>query len=297
MAPHSFPPPESRRPASAWRWLHVALLAACTTGCAAWFGDDKTEEQRAEDLYFRANSALQQNNFTDALEKYKKLETAFPFSRYAQKAAIESAYAHYKNYQFEEAVVILDQFIKLNPSHPNLDYVYYLKGLAYYNYGQNPINRILRRDPTSKDPKPLREAFDTFKRLRQNYPDSIYGEDTWLRIVALRNILAVHEIRIADYYMRRQAYLAVINRCKYLLEHYPNAQHTPEALVLLAEAYRRVGSTDLARDTLEVLALNYPDFARVTGNFAQVSERDRKTWFSRMKDMTGTLLDRLRAEP
>lgn len=276
--------------------MRIALLAACTTGCAAWSDDDRTEEQRAEDLYFRAQSALRQSNFTDALEKYKQLETSFPFSRYAKRAAIESAYAHYKNYQYEEAIVILDQFIKLNPGHPNLDYVYYLKGLSYYNYGQNPINRILKRDPTSKDPTPLREAFDTFKRLRQNYPDGIYSEDAWLRIVALRNILAVHEIRVADYYMRRQAYLAVINRCKYVLEYYPDARHTPEALALLAEAYLRVGSADLARDTLEVLKMNYPGSARTTGGFARVSKKDRKTWFSKMEDMTDTLLNRLRPQ-
>ena len=275
----------------------IVLLATCATGCASWFGGDKTEEQQAEDLYFRAKSALQQRNFTDALEKYKKLETSFPFSRYAQSAAVESAYAHYKSHQYEEAIVILDQFIKLNPNHPNLDYVYYLKGLAHYHYGRGPLNRILKRDPTNKDPTPLRDAFDAFKHLRQNYPDSVYSDDAWLRVVMLRNILAVHEIHIADYYMRRQAYLAVINRCKYVLEYYPNAQHTPEALVLLAEAYRRVGSPELARDTLEVLDLNYPGFARTASRLARVSERDRKTWFSKMKDMTDTLLERLRIKP
>ncbi len=283
-------------PTTTGRLTAAMLLAAQLTGCAGLTGEND-QEQRADDLYFRAKNALRQRNYVDALEKYKQLEASFPFSPHAQNAAVERAFAHYKSHQYEETIALLDQFIKLNPTHPVIDYVYYLKGLAYYNYARGPLNWILKRDRTNKDPTPMIESFTAFKQLRQNYPDSRYGDDAWLRIVALRNMLAVHDIRIADYYMRRRAYLAVINRCKYVLENYPGAQHTPEALTLLAEAYRRTASPDLAQDTLAVLELNYPGFVPKAGGFGRVSGKDRKNWRSNLKDLADTLLERLRLKP
>ena len=271
----------------------IVLFVTLTTNCA-WLKNEKSETAQAKDLYLRAKSALQGGRYTDALEKYKQLEETYPFSPYAQSAAIEQAYTHYKNHQYEEAIAILDHFIRHNPNYPHLDYVYHLKGIAYYNFSQGPFSWILKRDRTSKDPTPMIEAFNAFKQLQQTYPDSRYSADARLRTVALRNMLAVHEIRIADYYMRRGAYLAVINRCKYILEHYPNAQHTPEALVLLAEAYRRTASADLAQDTLEVLAMNYPDFAEQASRPARVSEEDRRNWVENLKDLSDTILERLR---
>ena len=273
----------------------IALLSMSVTNCA-WFNKQE-EDQQAKNLYFRAKNALQQRSYSDALEKYKQLEISFPFSPYAQNAMIEKSYAHYKNHQYEEAIATLNRFIKLNPNHPNIDYVYYLKGLSHYNYAQGPINWILKRDRTNKDPTTMIDAFSAFKRLHKNYPNSHYNNDAWLRIVVLKNMLAVHEIRIADYYMRRRAYLAVINRCKYVLEHYQGAQHTPEALILLAEAYQHIGSPDLARDTLEVIELNYPGFTQRTRRFGKVSAADKKNWFSNLQDLTGTLFERLRIKP
>ena len=275
----------------------IVLLATCTAGCAAWFGDEKSEKQQAKELYFRAKNALQSRHYTDALEKYRQLETSFPFSRYSQNAALEQAYAHYKSHQYEEAITILDQFIRLNPDYAHVDYAYYLKGLSHYNYAQGPLNRILKRDRTNKDPTPMIEAFNAFMYLQKNHPGNRYKNDAWLRVVALRNMLAVHEIRIADYYMRRRAYLAVINRCKYVLENYPGAQHTPEALSLLAEAYRRTGSPGLEKDTLRVLERNYPGFTGKTDGFGRVSEKDRKSWMSNLKDLSDTALEFLRIKP
>ena len=274
--------------------MAVLLVAAGTSGCTWFGGNGEDETQQAKDLYSRAKNSLRSRNYSAALENYRQLEESFPFNRYAQYATIERAYAHYKSHQYDEAIALLDRFITLYPNHPEIDYVYYLKGLCHYNYGRGPLDWILERDRTDKDPKPMEDAFSTFNVLWRNYPDSPYRNDAWLRIVALRNMLAVHEIRIADYYLRRRAYLAVINRCKYILEHYPGAQHTPEALILLAKAYHRTGSPDLARDTLEVLALNYPGTAQKLGSPGQVSQEDRKGWFANLKDLADTVLERLR---
>ena len=274
----------------------IVLLSVSVSNCA-WFGEDEAEKQQREvkNLYLRAKNALQQRNYLEALERYKELESSFPFSPYARQASIEKAYAHYKNHQYEEAIGILGRFIKTNPDYSHLDYVYYLKGLAHYNYARGVLDRIFTRDPTDKDPTPLKEGFFTFTELVEKYPDSVYAEDARLRSIALRNMLALHEIRIADYYMRRRAYPAVINRCNYVLEHYRGAPHTPEALWLLAEAYRRVGSTELARDTRRVIELNYPEVARKMDADGRI--KDRKSTGQRLKDLSDTILETLRIKP
>ena len=278
--------------------IGIVLLSISVSNCA-WFGGDEGDKQQREErnLYLSAKTALQQGNYAEALEKYKQLESSFPFSPYARQASVEKAYVHYKNHQYEETIDILDRFIKVNPGYDHLDYAYYLKGLAHYNYARGVLNRVLKRDRTDKDPLPLKEGFFTFTELVEKYPDSVYAADARLRSIALRNMLAVHEIRIADYYMRRRAYPAVINRCNYVLEHYPGARHTPEALWLLAEAYKRVGSPELARDTRRVIELNYPKFARTKETGGEEDEEDQKGVVQHLKDLSDTVLETLRVKP
>lgn len=291
---HFFTPADSL-PVQAKRLVGIVSLALLSSGCGIWSEQGEDEErQQASGLYRQANNALQQRNYTDALEKYKQLELSFPFNPYAQSASIEKAYAHYKNHHYEETIGTLDQFIRMHPDHANIDYVYYLKGLAHYNYAQSPINWFLKRDRTNKDPTPLKEGFSAFTELLENYPDSIYSSDARARAVALRNMLAVHEIRIANYYMRRQAYLAVINRCNYVLENYPGAQHTPETLWMLAEAYQRVGSPELARDTYRVIELNYPEFVQ---QGRRSPEKNQSGWKKNLKDLSDTIYETLRFKP
>lgn len=282
-------------PALVKKFAGIVFLSISVSNCA-WFGEDEAEKQqrKEETLYRSAKTALQQGNYVEALESYKQFESSFPFSPYAPQAAVEKAYLHYKNHHYEEAIGVLDQFIKVNPDYSHLDYVYYLKGLAHYNYARGTLSRLLKRDRTDKDPTPLQEGFFTFTELVKKYPDSRYATDARSRSIMLRNMLAAHEVRIADYYMRRRAYPAVINRCNYVLENYPEARHTPEVLWLLAEAYRRVGSPELERDTRRVMELNYPGFARTIGADGKARE---STGQGALKDLSDTILEILRIKP
>ena len=155
---------------------------------------------------------------------------------------------------------------------------------------------LLKRDRTTKDPTPLIEAFDSFKALNKFYSDSQYADDAKLRTIVLRNMLAVHEIRVADYYLQRGAYTAVINRIKYMLEHYEGAQHTPEGLMLLAAAYQNLQLHELADDTRQVLALNYPNYSE-TGKIGAVTEADKKSWFANLSDWAGSIASFLNLKP
>ena len=241
-------------------FLCLLCLTFCVSACS-FFNDDEPDRS-SEELYQRAKDALSYGNYSDAIIKYEELETYFPFSLYAKKAILEASYAHYKNFNPLIAAEKLHSFIKQYPDDPYIPYAYYLRGLANYKSGEGVINRILHFDRSNKDPQPLTAAFESFRAIVIQFPDSIYAKDAQRRLVLIRNLLAVYELKVADYYFRRKVYLAALNRIKFMLEHYTGAQHTPQGLLLMTETYRRLGRTDLANDTRRVLALNYPDFTK-----------------------------------
>ncbi len=273
--------------------LAAALLAGAS-GCAT-FGDDQDKEARQADyLYTTAKTSLQNGYYATAIENYQKLESSYPFSRYAQAALLESAYAHYKIDDNESATIMVERFIKNNPNHSHLDYAYYLKGLAYFHYGKSLLNKVVPRDRTTKDPRPLAKSFTAFQHLHGNFPGSRYRESAREHLVVLRNLLAVYEIRVADFYLRQGSYIAAVNRIRYMLEKYDGAQNTPDALYLMAEAYRRLGADDLARDTLRVLKHNYPDYLDDDLKKAGAPHLAKRGWLTRLGDLADNLLDKLR---
>lgn len=152
-----------------------------------------------------------------------------------------------------------DRFIKLHPRHPNVDYAYYLRGLATYEQGEGAFESLFPQDKAQRDPASLRESFNYFKELVTRFPDSRYTPDAIERMTELRNTLARHELLVADYYLRRGSYLAAVNRAKYVLENYQRSTAIPDALALMVKAYRLMGMKDLADDALRVLEMNHPE--------------------------------------
>lgn len=233
--------------------LTLALFACASTG-------DPTEDWSASRFYSEAKEALQKENYQKAIDYYETLEGRYPFGPYAQQAQLEVAYAYYKFNQPDSAAGAADRFIRLNPLHPHVAYAYYLKGLINFNRDRDLIDRILR-NRSERDPAPLRQAFDDFKIVVSNYPDSRYAADARQRMIHMRNLLAEYEMNVADYYMRRGAWVAAINRAQYVLQRHQGAKSIPHALSTMVKAYRKLGLDKLAQDTLRVLRINYPDLA------------------------------------
>lgn len=284
-------PPNHRQ-----RHLRSALLSACVAalgGCSIL--DPKPDEEvQAEALYQTAKTSLQSGYYSAAIENYRKLETTFPFSRHSQAALLENAYAHYKIEDNETATVMAERFIKNNPNHPNLDYAYYLQGLSWFNYGRNLLNKIVPRDRTTKDPRPLMESFLAFKYLHENFRESAYRESAGTHLIVLRNLLAIYEMRVAGFYLRQGSYVAAVNRIKYMLEQYDGAQNTPDALYLMADAYRRLGADDLADDAIKVLVHNYPDYLDADMKPVGAATREtRRGWMASLNRLADSLLDKL----
>lgn len=244
------------------RILCLFLLISLTAGCGLL--PDKIDETRdwsAQKLYTEARDRLQSKNYEQAIDLYEKLEARYPFGRYAQQALLESAYAYYKYDEPDSAIATLDRFIKTYPRHPHLDYAYYLKGLANFNRGRNIVDRILPQDESERDPGAARDSFFDFQELVRRFPDSRYAKDAVLRMRHLRNNLARHEVNVADYYMRRGAYIAAVNRAERVIKNFQNTPAVPGALDIMVRGYRKLGLDELATDTLRIYRLNYPERA------------------------------------
>ena len=234
--------------------LALSLLAGCSH-----IGKDETHGWSAEQFYNRANDQMNRGNYSEAIEMYTKLEARYPYGRFAQQAQIEVIYAHYKASEPASAVAAADRFIRLYPRHPNVDYAYYMRGLATFEQGAGFLERWLPQDRAKRDPAGMRESFNYFRELVSQFPDSRYSSDAVARMTILRNNLARHEVLVADYYLRRGVHLAAANRGKYVLEHYPQSTAIPDALAVMLQAYREMGMDDLAEDAKRVLTLNYPE--------------------------------------
>jgi outer membrane protein assembly factor BamD len=240
----------------------ASILALGLNACSLLDSKDREKEDEyanwtAERFYGAGKKALQDKNYEKAVKLYEKLEARYPFGQYSTQSQLDVIYAHYKSGEPESALAAADRFIKLNPTNEHVDYAYYLKGLVNYNRGISFIDRFLPTDTSQRDPGPARESMRDFNDLLTKFPRSKYADNVKQRLIALSNNLAMHEVHVADFYLRRGGYLAAAKRCTELLQNYPRTQAIPEALKIMEEAYRKLDMNDLADDAARVYAFNY----------------------------------------
>ncbi len=236
--------------------LPALLLVLLLGGCASTLDD--SSKWSAELLYSEAKAALQAGDYESAIKHFETLEAKYPFGKYAEQAQLDTAYAYYKFEEPDSAIAAADRFIKLHPRHPNVDYAYYLRGLASASKKDNPLDFIVTIDPSLLDPSSARQSFNYFNQLVQRFPDSRYVPDAVRHMKILREHLAEHEIHVARYYLKRQAYVAAANRAIFVLETFPRSPTLPAALDILIGAYEGLDLQDLASDARRVKELNYP---------------------------------------
>lgn len=300
--------PHSSRPNwLPWRTTIVVLLLSFLSACTLWpFGkDDDSDAEDEEDLetteqalYRASQRYLRSGNYDLAIKNLERLEARFPFGRYAEQAQLELVYARHMSTDHDAARTAADRFIRLHPTHSNVDYAYYLKGMASYNKNSSLLDRLIATDPSKRDMTAARDAYADFAQLIARYPTSQYTPDARQRMVYLRNLLGAAEINVADYYMRRGAYMAANNRAQFVLDNYARSTAVPDALVIMVECNWRLGLEDAANDSMRVLASNYPGHEAfdAEGNLVladRVLSRDR-SWTN---IVTLGLLDRPEVPP
>lgn len=243
--------------------------------------EDETLNWSASKLYAAATESMSDGNYTEAIKYYETLEASYPFGRYAMQAQLGVAYAYYKAEEPESALVAAERFIRLHPRSEHVDYAYYLKGIVNFNRSIGFIERFLPVDSSQRDPGSMRSSFNNFSQLIEKFPNSEYAADARKRMIYLRNLMAEHELHVARYYYKTNAWAATVNRCKAILENHSSTPSARPALELMIEAYAKLGMDDLAADTRRVLELNIAN-----GNFveAQVEEQEEASLSRRVWD-------------
>ncbi|MCK9284687.1 MAG: outer membrane protein assembly factor BamD [Rhodocyclaceae bacterium] len=237
----------------------IAVVLSLLAGCSSMADKiDETKDWTASKFYSEAHDLLMDGAYDKAIKLFEKLESRFPYGRYAQQAQLETAYANYRQQETAQAIAACDRFIRLHPNHPNVDYVYYLKGLANFNGDLGLFGDLMQKDISERDAKAARDAFLAFKDLVTRYPESRYSVDATQRMKYLVNALASSEVNVARYYYTRGAYVAAVNRAQDAVKTYPEAPATEEGLFVLVKSYDALGLNDLRDDIERVMRKNFP---------------------------------------
>jgi outer membrane protein assembly factor BamD len=242
------------------RALLIAVAAVVlATGCRSHRADES--RSGPEVIYAKAQKAIRNSSYAEAVKQLEALQSRFPFSEPARQAQLDLIYAYYKNREVDPAVDAADQFIRENPTNPRVDYAYYMKGLVYFERQSNWLERRFNVDLSQRPPVNAKKSFDAFQQLIDKYPHSTYAKDARQRMVFLRNRLADFELHVALYYMRRGAYVGALNRAKFCVENYDGSPAVRGSLKVIVDAYRALKLTDLEANAQKVYAANYPAYA------------------------------------
>ena len=250
--------------------LVLALILAAS-GCASIknkFKDkDKNEGLPVSELYDRAHGYMEKGRWSNAGEVFGRLIAQYPYGPYTEQALMEQAYAEYKAGKHEDAISSIDRFIRTYPTHKNIAYLYYLRGLS--NMARNTVfmARAFNLDTSTRDLQAPLQAYTDFNTVATRYPNSRFAGDARQRMVFLRNEFARFELSAGLYYLRRGAWVSAADRATYLLETYPQTEYQNDAVALLGEAYTRMGNAALAADAKRVLEQNDPQHPWLAGKW------------------------------
>jgi outer membrane protein assembly factor BamD len=242
------------------RLLLIAILPMALFGCA---GNDEvqTEVQNITEAYEAAQEAVVRGNYRRGIQIFEAIQARYPFSELSRQIQLELMYAYYKGGQREEAIEAAETFMRENPIHARIDYALYIKGLAHYEQGPGVLERLFRKDVSQRPPKDVDLAYASLRRLVERFPASQYAPDAEQRMIAIKNRLADYENYVANYYLRRGAYVAALNRAKGALEAFNGATGNAQSLHIMAAAYENLGMVELAANTRKVLETNFPGFS------------------------------------
>ena len=251
------PSSPSARAGRALPLLALALLLASLllAGCKTNREDDL--KSGPEIIYDRAQKSLASQDYDNAIRLYEALNARYPFAAESRQARLDLIYAYYKARESESALDAADTFIRENPTHPRVDYAWYVKGLVDFERSPNFLERWFKVDLNERPPQTARKAFAAFRKVVEDYPKSEYAHDARRRMIYLRNRLADYQLYVARYYMKRGAWVAAAQRAKETVEQYDGAPAVREALELMVQAYERLGMKELADQTRQVYAANY----------------------------------------
>ncbi|AJR07590.1 outer membrane protein assembly factor BamD [Photobacterium gaetbulicola] len=230
--------------------LAVAILSGCSST------EEVVPDVPPSELYATAQQALQSGSWTTAIERLETLDSRYPFGAYSEQVQLDLIYAYYKNDDLALGEATIDRFNRLNPAHEKADWVLYMRGLTSMAQDRSFMHDLFNIDRHDRDPEPARKAFRDFKRLLERYPNSRYAADAQARMVFLKNRLADYELAAADFYLRREAWVAAVNRSQLIQREYPNTKAARQSLLIMESAYEKLGLSEPLENTRKLIALN-----------------------------------------
>lgn len=256
--------------------FRTAALAAVAAACLVACGSDPKDEfggRSAEKLYAEAKADADAGSYDRAIKALERVEGLGATTLLAQQAQLDLAYLYWKTNERAQALATLERFLKYHPSSPALDYAMYLRGVVNFNDNLGLLGSLAQQDMSERDQRASRDAYQAFKQLIEQFPQSRYAADARLRMNFIVNTLAAYEVHVARYYFNRGAYLAAANRAQQAVTEFQQSPAVEEALSLMARSYDKLQLTELRDAAQRVLRLNYPDSAYLTGATAKSAAR------------------------
>ncbi|MGJ8515023.1 outer membrane protein assembly factor BamD [Carnimonas bestiolae] len=247
----------------AYQLSALALVAAVLVGCG---GNTKPVADLPEQqLYQQAQQSLNNGRYSAAVTQLETLDSRYPFSQNAENVQLDLIYGYYQVNNWDSTIASAGRFIRLHPDNAQVDYAYYLRGLANWQAGRFGLEGLDLVSISTRDLGATNAAYKDFNELITRFPQSRYAPDARQRIIYLRNLTAQHELEVADFYLRKRDYVAAIERGRWVISHYPQTPANYDALASMVEGYMGLNMDDRARETLAVLIHNKPDYKQLNG--------------------------------
>ena len=230
-----------------------------SSGCSTGNDEDKYHDIPAKKLFDMFQNEVAHENYPEAIEMFESFDAQYPTSEYAEQALLEYVYSQYKIEEHALAVAAADSFLRLYPRSKNADYVLYLKGVINSEQERSLFDSAFKEDLSRRDLTFFREAYYDFAALVERYPNSPYSSDASHRMVFIRNLLVKHELNIAEFYFRKELYVAAVNRAVYIVENYSQSPHVQDALAIIIKSNEKMDFKASMRDAIRIVKLNFPD--------------------------------------
>lgn len=237
----------------------LTIIILAISGCSSNSDKPKVPNLSAQILFSDAREKLDKGLYVQAIEILTAIDSRFPFGPVSHQVQLDLVFAYYKSGDVAQGLALAERFLKLNPNHPNVDYVYYIRALINLSQDKNLFQEFAGIDRRDRDPKPSLNAFNDFKTIITNYPDSIYASDARQRMVGIKSRLAAYELKVAKYYIKREAWASAANRARYVVEYFSPSTEMEQALEIMIESYSQLELPELLSNAKQVLAVNFPD--------------------------------------
>ena len=236
------------------KFFILVISAMILVSCAS---SDQEETEPAEVLLYRmAQDRINAQNYMGAVESLARIERFYPFGVYAEQARADLIYAHYMTGDYDQAYAASEKFIRLYPRNTNIDYAYFMKGMTGYYADDGLLGNLFSLSLAKRDTSGAMQSYADLTEFLIRYPESEYIDSARERLIFLRNLIASSELDGAEYYMKRGAYLAALNRANYVLKNIPNSTETQRALDIMKRSFIELGYEDYAEKISSVEVIN-----------------------------------------